>query len=90
MANAYKDENGVSTIIAGLNTNGSTIVRALADPTTHALKVSDGTTGTDHGPTNDLRDDNSVRCWMAVSSADGFTPVVIYADSSGNILTKST
>lgn len=90
MANAYLDENSVPTIIAGLNTNGSTIVRVLANSSTHGLKVSDGTTGSNHGPTNDLRDQNSRTCLMAVSSVDGVTPVVLYADSSGNLLIKST
>ena len=43
-------------------------------------------TGSDHGPTNALRDENNVPTLMAVSSADGVTPVVVYADSNGNLL----
>lgn len=89
MANAKRDENNVPTLIAGLNTNGSTIVRVKANPSNHGLKVSDDTTGTDHGPANALRDENSVPVIMAVSSADGVTPVVVYADSSGNLLIDS-
>ncbi len=87
--NAYRDQNSVPTIIAGLETNGSTIVRVTADPATHALSVDDGTGGTDHGPTNDLRDENSVRAFMAVSSDDGVTPVVVYATSDGKLLINS-
>lgn len=90
MANAYRDENDVPTIIALLDSNGTTIMRVLANPATHALQVEDNTTGTDHGPTNDARDENYVPCFMAVSSADGVTPVVVYADSSGNLLVDST
>lgn len=90
MANAYKDENGVSTIIGALNTDGSTIVRVLADPSTHVLNVNDGTTGTDYGPVNDLKDANGVNCLMAVSSVDGVTPVVLYVDSNGALLTDSS
>ena len=90
MTNAYRDENSVPTIIAGLNTDGSTITRIKANSATHGLKVNDGTTGSDHGPVNDLRDENSVHALMAVSSSDGQTPVVLYADSSGNLLIKST
>lgn len=90
MANASLDENSVPTITAGLNTDGRTIVRVKIDSTTHALKVSDGTSGTDHGPVNDLRDENNRTTLMAVSSVDGVTPVVLYADSSGNLLIQTT
>lgn len=90
MTNAYRDENSVPTMIAAQNTDGTTIVRILADPSANALKVSDGTTGTDHGPGNDLRDENSVHALLAVSSSDGITPVVVYADSSGNLLVQSS
>lgn len=90
MANAILDENSVAGITAGLNTDGSTIVRVKVNATNHGLKVSDGTTGTNHGPTNDLRDENMRPTLMAVSSADGKTPVVVYADSLGNLLIQST
>lgn len=90
MVNAYRDNNGVPTLIAGLNTDGRTIVRVYANETTNALKVSGGTTGTDYGPANALRDENSIPTLLAVSSADGVTPVVVYADSNGNLLTSST
>lgn len=89
MANASRDENMVPTLIAGLNTDGKTIVRVLANPTNHSLEVNDSTTGTDHGPQNALRDENNVPMLLAVSSADGVTPVVVYADSSGNLLIDS-
>ncbi len=90
MANAAIDENSVPTLTAGLNTNGSTIVRVLANPTSHSLKINDGNTGSDHGPTNALRDENSRPVLLATSSADGVTPVVVYADSSGKLLIQST
>lgn len=90
MANAYIDDNGVPTLIAALNTDGRTIVRVLADPSTHRLQTSDGTSGTDKGPVNDLRDQNGKVAVMAVSSVDGFTPVVVYANSSGQLLVQST
>ena len=90
MTNAYKDENGIPTLIAVLNTDGSTIKRVLCNPTNHALKVTDNTTGSDHGPANAKKDENFVSCIMAVSSADGFTPVSLYTDSSGNLLIQSS
>ncbi len=44
MANAYKDENGVSTLIASSSVDGKTPVRVYADPDTHRLLV-DATAG---------------------------------------------
>lgn len=90
MANALKDSNNVSAVTAVLNTDGTTIVRVQVNPSNHALKINDGNTGSDHGPTNALRDDNFVPTLIATSSADGLTPVVLYADSSGKILIQST
>lgn len=91
MANAYRDENDVPTLIA-LQNDGSTITRLLANPTTHGLKVSDGTGGSDAGnnQNNAERDDNSIPTFLAVSSTDGVTPVNVYCDSSGNLLVQST
>lgn len=88
--NAQKDDNNVNTLIAALNTDGDTIIRVLADPTTHVLSVSNGTNGTDFGPANALKDDNNVSTLIATSSADGITPVVVYADSDGKLLIQST
>ncbi len=90
MSNASLDENSVPTLIAGLNTNGTTIVRVKVNASNHGLEISDGTTGSDHGPVNALRDENNRPTLLAVSSADGVTPVVVYADSSGNLLIQST
>lgn len=89
MANASKDGNAASTLIAALNSDGQTVVRVKASPTTHALEMMDGTTGSDNGPSVALHDGNSVTSLLAVSSADGKTPVVVYADSSGNLLVNS-
>lgn len=86
---AVRDENTQASLITALNTNGTTLVRNLADPTTNRLKVSDGTTGSDHGPANALRDNNFVTSLIATSSADGVTPVVVYSDASGNLLVNS-
>jgi len=89
MANAALDENSIPTLTAGLDSNGSTIIRVKVNPTNHGLVVSDGTGGTDHGPVNDLRDENNRVALMAVSSSDGVTPVVVYATSTGSLLINS-
>lgn len=90
MANAITDENNAKGMIAALNTDGETIKRLIANPTTHGLSVSNGTTGSDAGPTYALHDDSGVPSLMAASSSDGTTPVPLYADSSGNLLVQST
>lgn len=91
MTNAYRDENNVPTLIGTLNTNGTSIVRILVVPTTHLLKVSDGSSGSDNGNNgnNANKDENSVPVFMAVSSVDGKTPVEVYTDASGNLLVNS-
>ncbi len=89
MANASRDDNNVPTKIFALNTDGKTITLMRVNPTNHALKISDGTTGSDHGPKNALRDENFVPVMVGVSSSDFSTPVVIYGDINGAILTQS-
>lgn len=82
MSNAQKDENGVSTLIALSNADGSTILRVCGSPTLHTLCAVDGTTGTDYSDnSNAKKDENMVPVFMAVSYVDGVTPVEIYADS---------
>lgn len=88
--NASKDQNGISTLVGVLNSDGSTIIRVQADSSTHALAVSDGNTGSNMGPTNAKKDGNRVATLLAVSSSDGVTPVAVYTDSSGNLLIQST
>lgn len=39
MANAYRDENSVPTLIASSNVDGFTPIRIYADPVTHRLLV---------------------------------------------------
>ncbi len=90
MANAKRDDNRVPTIL-GLDTaDGETLVRIEADPTSHRLSISNGTSGSDLTGDNAIRDDNGITGLLAVSSADGETPLPVYADSSGNLLTKTT
>lgn len=84
------DSNNVRALGCALNSDGTTVVAVLANPTTHALKVSNGTTGSDNGVASAVRDSNFRPVLMATSSADGTTPVEVYADSSGNLLVKST
>lgn len=85
---AYHDSNHIPTLIAVQN-DGITLVNIQADPTTHVLSVSDGTTGSDNGPSNSRHDASHVHVLMATSSADGITPVVVYGDILGKLLVNS-
>lgn len=89
MATAGRDNNRVPTIIGALETDGRTIVRILADETSHELFADDDTDGSDYGVLNGVRDENRVPVLMAVSSVDGVTPVEVYADLEGSLLVKS-
>lgn len=90
MANAKIDQNGKQTITGLLNTDGKTITKIQADPTTHAMEVADAATGSDNGGTKAATDDNGRPTLFAVSSADGKTPVALYVDSTGHLLVQST
>lgn len=90
MTNAAIDQNSVKTLIGTLQSDGQTIVRIKVNPSTGALKISDGTSGTASSRITASRDENGHTSLMGVSSADGVTPILIAVDSSGNILTKST
>ena len=90
MAEAPRDNNRIPTMLALLNTDGSTLTPVKANPTQHAISYSDGTTGSDLTGDDALRDNNRVHVLIAVSNADGTTPVPLYVDSNGQLLIKST
>lgn len=85
-----KDKNFVNPLLAASSSDGATVISVKANPTNHGLKVLDGATGSDLGPTNALHSGNDIPTLVATSSADGKTPVVVYADANGNLLIKST
>lgn len=89
MANAQKDQNNVSTLIGVLDSDGDTIVRVKVNASNHGLKIANASTGSDNGPAIAPKDDNNVATLMAVSDVDGVTPVVVYADTNGNLLIDS-
>ena len=80
--NAY--HSGGATLLA-VETDGETLINVEANASTHVLDTSDGTTGTDNGPTTSRHDSNHVAVLIATSNGDGETPVIVYADSSGNL-----
>lgn len=88
MSNAQRDGNSVPTLLGVLNSDGATIVPVKVSSRLK-LKVSDGATGSDHGPINALKDENGVSTLLAISSVDGKTLVPVYADVNGNLLINS-
>jgi hypothetical protein len=86
--NAGHDENGRTTMTTLLNSDGKTIQNLIADPTSHALYVADGSLGSDNGNNagNAMLDENSVPTLTALSSAGDGTIINLYSDSSNNLL----
>lgn len=90
MANALIDENGNQSMTGLLNTNGTTITRVEADPTTHEMEVDDNTTGSDNGGNHAFFDGNQ-RTTMFAESSDGDGVLVsLYVNSSGQLLVDSS
>ncbi len=90
MTDAKRDNNSIPVDLAVLQADGVTPSPIRVDPSTHYLKVVDGTTGTDQGTLPARRDANSVTTLMAVSNDGNATLVPLYLDSSFNLLVKST
>lgn len=90
MTVANKDNNRVPAKIGVLNTDGVTIKKLYADPSTHIIDTNIEVGGSDLGNNDAIRDDNGEPVMLAVSSSDGITPVPLYIDSSNCLLIKST
>lgn len=91
MTQAVKDNNSVDTMLATLQSDGITPSLIKANPTTHALKYDDNTTGTDQSSGDDAkRDQNAVPVLLVVSETGGVTPVQLYVNADGELLIDST
>jgi hypothetical protein len=77
MANAYRDENSVPTLIAASSADGSTPIRVWADPTTHRLLV-------------DLVSGSGTVTSVSVVSANGFAGTVATATTTPAITISTT
>lgn len=90
MANAVFDGNHKPTMIGTLNTDGETPTLVKATPSNHAIDFNDAATGSDLSDDVASIDENHRHVAMAVSSADGVTPVAIYVNSSGELFVDSS
>ena len=84
MSNSKHDENSRTTLIATSMVDGSSIVQAVADSTTHKLLIHSAVGGADMGNNqgNAMLDENSVPVATAESSAGDGSIVEVYADAS--------
>ena len=88
MANAGLDQNNRPTLLAASSSNGSVIVQVQANPSTHTLRVSDATGGSDNGNNSDnaMLDENSVPVATALASDGSGRIIELYADPVTNLL----
>jgi hypothetical protein len=85
---APRDENRITTLLATKDSDGITPDVVYVNPTTHAIKIQDGLTGSDLSSHIASRDENRMPVGMAVSSVDGITPVALYIDASNKLLVQ--
>lgn len=85
-----REKNRVTVAFGVLNTNGLSLVPIKSGLLGGSLLISDGTSGPNLTGSDALRDENFETTLLAVSSVDGVTPVPIYVNASGALLTKST
>ena len=90
MEDSKQDNNQVATLIALLNTDGATPMRAHANTSnSNAIVAEDSSAGSDAGPTDAKRDSNMRPVAMVASSAGDGTPVALYINSSNQLLIDS-
>ena len=76
-----RDRNSIPVTIATSNTDGVTLFSLVANPTTHRLIISTGSTGTDLGTSIVKRDENSITGIEALNSSNNTTPVPVFINS---------
>lgn len=86
--NAAIDFNSKQTITARLKTDGITVTRLVADPTTGALSTTQTTSGAVSPASFSATDGNGRSTWFAVSQNDPTQLVALQCDISGNLLVK--
>lgn len=85
MAQAVRDANRVTTLIAASNADGITPVNIYGDPFTHFMYVKTSVTSY-AAKSIAQRDQNHVTTLLGTSASDGTTPVAIFGDPATNQL----
>jgi len=88
--NTPRDNNRINVGLGVKSTDGVTLVSLNGNITYNSLLSDSTTVPSDFGTTDAKRDENFVPAFMAVSSADGITPVAVYIDSSTGKLLMTT
>lgn len=86
--NAALDQSSKQTITARLKTDGITVIRITADPSTHAMSTTNTTSGAVSPKHSAATDENGRTTWFAVSENDSTQLVALQCDSAGNLLVK--
>lgn len=86
--NAAIDVNSKQTITARLKTDGVSITRLTANPTTGKLSASTNTSGAVIPVNYAGTDDNGRNSWFAVSEFNPKQLVALQCDSTGALLIK--
>lgn len=85
-----KDNNGIDLMLVAWNADDTVALPLKADPTSHRLQTSDGTSGSDLGSKRAARSENAVTTLLALSSDDDGVIVPLYTNSSGELLIDSS
>ena len=88
MSNAAIDSNSKQSIIARLKTDGVTVTRITADPSTQAMDVTTTTSGAVTPSNFSATDESGRTSWVAVSENDPTVLVALQCDSNGYLLIK--
>jgi hypothetical protein len=88
MSNAAIDQNSRQTGIARLKTDGVSLLRLTADPSSQALSVTTDTTGATVPSNFSGTDENGRISWFTVSEDDATQLVALQCDVSGALLIK--
>lgn len=86
--NASIDVNSKQTILATLNTDGSSLTRIQVNPVNGGLTTTTNTMGSVTPQGRSLIDENGRNSWFGVSENDGKTEVAVQCNSSGTVLVK--
>ena len=91
MASSPRDDNRVSAIMLTSSVDGITPISVYINPTTKAVKIENGISGSSLPFVNAERDDDRIPTLWATSSGDGVTIIPVYGNPTTNaLLTQST
>ena len=88
MAEAKRDQNSIPTILAVLNTDGTTPTNVRINPVGNLLKVDIDVPGSDFGSDLANRDQNVITTMIVTDVNNNI--ISLYVDSNGQLMVQST